>query len=234
MIFNRFLTFKNTVVKNLKRNKSRIFLHMENVNPKQKLILQVKLNFSMMPGILIVNNAEPGISEFTTPVEKIVEQAGAKPVTIEYADCPDFNFAAFDGVILTGSPQGDDIIAHHLPYFLWIKDFDKPVLGICAGHHITGFMYGSEILRSEEPESGDFYVEVVKSNFLFNEIPHTFKVKQMHHDSVTLPADFELLATSKTCRNQIMKHRTKPIYTCQFHPEYYNQKLIENFVTLCR
>jgi GMP synthase (glutamine-hydrolysing) len=186
-----------------------------------------------MARILIVNNAEPGITEFTTPIEKIVAQSGSTSVSIEYADCVHFNFEPFDGVILTGSPQGDDIIEHHLSYFLWIKDFTKPVLGICAGHHITGFMYGSKVLHSQEPESGDFLIDVIKSDPLFNGMPNTFKVKQMHNDSITLPKDFELLATSGTCNNQAMKHHEKPIYTCQFHPEYYNHKLITNFVRLC-
>jgi len=184
--------------------------------------------------ILIVNNAEPGITEFSAPIEKIVAQTGSTSVFIEYADCIHFNFDAFDGVILTGSPQGDDIVEHHLPYFQWIKDYTKPVLGICAGHHITGYMYGSKILRSKEPESGDFYVDVVKSDVLFNDIPETFKVKQMHNDSVSLPNDFVLLATSEICYNQMMKHRAKPLYTCQFHPEYYNHDLIKNFVKVCQ
>ena len=186
-----------------------------------------------MAKILIVNNAKPGITEFTTPIEQIVMKSGGTSVSAEYASCLNFNFDAFDGVILTGSPQGDDIVEHHLPYFLWIKNFDKPVLGVCAGHHITGFMYGSKILRSEEPESGDFSVTVIKKDILFSGMPVTFKVRQMHNDSITLPEEFELLATSKTCYNQVMKHKIKPLYTCQFHPEYYNHELIRNFITLC-
>lgn len=186
-----------------------------------------------MAKILIVNNAEPGITEFTNPIEKIVTESGFISVTIEYAGCLDFNFDTFNGVILTGSPQGDDIVEHHLPYFLWIKNFNKPVFGICAGHHITGYLYGSKILRSKEPESGDFLVNIVKNNPLFVGMPETFRVKQMHNDSITLPEDFELLATSRTCHNQLMKHRAKPFYTCQFHPEYYNHKLIKNFLSIC-
>ena len=186
-----------------------------------------------MAKILIINNAEPGITEFTNPIERIVAKTDCTSVSVEYADSPNINFDSFDGVILSGSPQGDDIVEHHLPYFLWIKNFDKPVLGICAGHHITGFMYGSKILRSEEPESGDFYVTIVKTNPLFDKMPDTFKVKQMHNDSITLPENFELLATSGTCRNQVMKHREKPLYTCQFHPEYHNHILIQNFIFLC-
>jgi GMP synthase (glutamine-hydrolysing) len=187
-----------------------------------------------MPKILLVNNAEPGITEFAKPIEKIVEDVGSSSVFIEYKECLNFNFNEFDGAILTGSPQGDDIIEHHLPYFRWIQNFDKPVLGICAGHHITGFMYGSKILRSEEPESGDFEVEILKEDPLFEGLSNLFKVKQMHNDSVTLPDEFELLASSEICKNQLMKHKTKPLYSCQFHPEFYNHQLIRNFISLCK
>jgi GMP synthase (glutamine-hydrolysing) len=183
--------------------------------------------------ILIVNSAEPGIRDFTEPLEKIVQEQGLNPATIEYKNCIGFDFSTVDGAILSGSRQGDDIIEHHLPYFKWIPNFRKPVLGICAGHHISGFMNGSKILRSEEPESGDFFVTLLRKDRLFDGLPERFKVKQMHNDSITLPENFELLASSETCNNQLMKHKTKPWYSCQFHPEFYNHELIKNFLKIC-
>ena len=187
-----------------------------------------------MPEILIVNNAEPEIREFAESIEKIIQETGFTYTVIEYAACPDTNLKEYDGIILTGSPQGDDIVQHHAPYFDWIKDFEKPVLGICAGHHVTGYLYGAELRRSKEPESGDFKVEIVKTDRIFTGLPQKFTVKQMHNDSITLPDDFELLATSATCQNQLMKHKNQPLYTCQFHPEFYNHQLIRNFITLCK
>jgi GMP synthase (glutamine-hydrolysing) len=182
--------------------------------------------------ILIVNNAEEGIAEFTGPLEKIVSDAGFTSETIDYRDCLHFDFEKTEGILISGSPQGDDIVEHHLPYFQWLKTYKKPVLGICAGHHITGYLYGSELLRAEEPESGDFPVEILEDDPLFSGLPQKISVKQMHNDSVSLPPGFELLATSKTCHNQIMKHWNKPLYTCQFHPEFYNKKLIQNFLKI--
>lgn len=186
-----------------------------------------------MSRILIVNSAKRGIWEFAEPIEKIVVETGSEPIFIEHADCLKFNFQNIDGAILTGSPQGNDIVEHHLPYFQWIKDFNKPILGICAGHHVTGFMFGSTLLRSQEPESGDFEIEIIKTDQLFTGMPASFIVKQMHNDSITLPDEFELLATSKSCFNQLMKHKKKTLYTCQFHPEFYNHELIRNFIKLC-
>ena len=187
-----------------------------------------------MDKILIVNNAEPGITEFATSVEKIVKDFGGCSIIIEYRDCLSFDFSTVKGAILTGSPQGDDIIEHHQPYFQWVKSFEKPVLGICAGHHIVGVMYGSEVFRSKEPESGDVMIEMLKDDSIFNGLTKTFNVKQMHNDSISLPAEFEMLATSPTCTNQLMKHTQKLIYTCQFHPEFYNHRIIGNFVKLCK
>jgi GMP synthase (glutamine-hydrolysing) len=182
--------------------------------------------------ILIVNNAEKGITEFTRPLEKIVLAMGFASETIEYRNCLDFDFEKTEGVLLSGSPQGDDIVEHHLPWFQWLKAYEKPVLGICAGHHVAGYLFGSELLRGEEPESGDFPIEILEDDSLFSGLPQKITVKQMHNDSISLPPGFELLATSKTCHNQIMKHWNKPLYTCQFHPEYYNQKLIQNFLKI--
>lgn len=185
-----------------------------------------------MNRILIVNSAEPGINEFVEPLHKIVNEAGMKSIAAEYAIAAGYFFDEIDGIIVSGSPQGDDIVEHHLPWFRWLKKTEKPVLGICAGHHITGFLYGAKLLRSEEPESGDYSIELLAYDPLFSGLPKTMEVKQMHNDSVTLPADFELLATSVTCKNQLMKHKRKPLYTCQFHPEFYNANLIRNFLKL--
>jgi GMP synthase (glutamine-hydrolysing) len=186
----------------------------------------------IMSKILIINNAEPGINEFIEPLQNIVEEMGMNCITANYKEAPEFVFNEIDGILMSGSPQGDDIVEHHLPYFQWLKKIEKPVLGICAGHHITGYLFGAELLRSKEPESGDFEIEMLKNDMLFSGLPKTVKVKQMHNDSVTLPEDFDLLATSNTCKNQLMKHKNKPLYTCQFHPEFYNKDLIRNFLNI--
>jgi len=185
-----------------------------------------------MRKILIINNAEPGITEFVEPLQKIVGEEGMESFLLEYGEAPEFNYGKFDSILMSGSPQGDDIAEHHVSYFQWLKETRKPVLGICAGHHITGSLFGSELLRSEEPESGDFNIELLTDDPLFNGLPKTIKVKQMHNDSVSLPQGFELLATSATCKNQLMKHKNKPLYTCQFHPEFYNKDLIGNFLKI--
>ncbi|MCW0482814.1 type 1 glutamine amidotransferase [Gaoshiqia sediminis] len=184
--------------------------------------------------ILIINSAEAKIREFVTPIEKILTTARSNAQMINYRECSNINLNSFDGIIVSGSPQGDDIVEHHQPYFQWLKTYKKPVLGICAGHHITGFMFGANYLRNVEPESGNCLVEVLKEDPLFYGLPKSLLVRQMHNDSITLPDQFIHLAQSTICFNQAMRHSNKPLYTLQFHPEFLNPEIILNFISICK
>lgn len=186
----------------------------------------------MNSNILIINSAEPGISEFYLSIEEVLKPLNTRFKSIEYKESQNIDFNHWDGIIITGSPKGDDIVAHHLPYFQWIPACGKPVLGICAGHHITGVLYGAKLLRNREPESGDSEVGIINEDPILDGIDSPFKVKQMHNDSITLPGGFIQLATSHVCKNQLMKHKSKPVYTCQFHPEFYNADIFRNFIRI--
>lgn len=184
---------------------------------------------------MVVNSAEKGITEFTSPIAAILGEAGVDARVVEYMEIPDFDGSHFSGVIVSGSPCGDDIVEHHRPWFRWVKTYDIPVLGFCAGHHVIGKMYGSELLRSVEVEIGDFYITLDRPDDpLFRGYDRRVLVRQAHKDSITLPPGFILLAHSDTCKVEAMKHPAKPIYTTQFHPEILNKNMILNFVKMCK
>jgi GMP synthase (glutamine-hydrolysing) len=182
--------------------------------------------------LLIVNNAEKGIRAFTEPLETILREAGTAVDTVEYEEAPTTDRSQYAGIILSGSPCGDDIVDHHLPYFQWISTIDKPLLGICAGHHIMGKLFGARLQRSVEKEVGDFYITIDQQDPLFAGFPKRFLVRQAHHDSISLPPDFNLLAHSEQCRVEVMKHHRLPLYSSQFHPEILNPRMILNFATI--
>ncbi|MBN1924336.1 MAG: hypothetical protein JW798_00745 [Prolixibacteraceae bacterium] len=187
-----------------------------------------------MVKLLIINSAEPHIREFVDPLVNIALKSGADPFIEEFSNLPEVNLESFDGLIISGSPCGDDIVEHHLPYFQWLKEYRKPLLGICAGHHITGVLFGSELYRSKEVEIGEILVEILKPYPLFRNMPEKFTARTMHHDSISLPLGFELIAFSSTCRNQVMKRTGHDFYTLQFHPELMNQQIIMNFVKIIK
>lgn len=58
---------------------------------------------------LIVNSAEPGITEFTRPLAGILESEAVKYRIIEYSDTIKTDIQTFRGVIISGSPRGNDM-----------------------------------------------------------------------------------------------------------------------------
>lgn len=181
---------------------------------------------------MIINNAEKGISQYCESIEKILGGGKIPFRTIEYEDTLKTNIAGFQGIFLSSSPRGDDIADHHQPYFKWIATCNKPVFGICAGHHIVGRLYGAELRRSVEKEVGDFFIEIDHRDPIFAGFEDKFLVRQNHHDSITMPEEFILLAHSDVCEVEAIKHRTFPIYATQFHPEISNPRMIRNFIEI--
>lgn len=174
--------------------------------------------------ILIVNNAEPKEREFVDPIIKFISYLEktkyylVSQKDVEYRDLLKEDCNKYDAIILSASPLGDDIVHHHMKYYEWLSHTTKPVFGICAGHQIIGTYFGGELYKGREAENGYTDVNIVKDDPIFRgeKIPPT---RQHHNDSVSCPDDFVILAESGKCRNQIMKHKRKPIYSTQFHCE---------------
>ena len=184
--------------------------------------------------ILIINNAEKGILDFVNPIASILKNSQINSEIIDYADISNTNLDEYDGIILSASPRGNDIVDHHLPYYDWIKTCNKPILGICAGHQIIGKLFGSKLSRDVEREVGEFGIVIDKDDPIFEGYEDKILVKQNHNDSITLPEDFILLACSDRCRVQVMRHKSKAIYTTEFHAELLNKKLILNFIKIAQ
>ena len=171
------------------------------------------------------------------------------------------SLAAFDGIISSGSPQGDDPMASHAPHYSWLLQTEIPFFGICCGHHLVGYLSGNPLTRDgSQSESGNLPITIVRDDPIFKGLgvsvaleafdPPTrgarrvpqetgscvgskITVKQMHNDAMPLPEAFEVLASSDRCPVQMIRDLRRPLfYSTQFHPEYHNAQLIYNFVEL--
>jgi GMP synthase-like glutamine amidotransferase len=79
----------------------------------------------------------------------------------------------------------------------------------------------------------------VKDDPLFAGLPRTMIMCCSHYCEVKrLPKGFRLLATSDHCRIEAMRHKTRPLYGTQFHPEAYaepflhGKRLLRNFAAI--
>jgi len=164
-------------------------------------------------------NVETKIVANTTPFDDLIKES-------------------IDGLVLSGgAPRiGLDGALGNCKEYLEKADF--PVLGICAGHQFMGRFFGGEVKPSKMPEFGRVELTLLKENVLFKEVPKKSIIWESHNDEVTkLPKDFERLAESENCKIQAMKHKKKPFYGLQFHPEVehteYGEQIFKNFVKMC-
>lgn len=113
-----------------------------------------------------------------------------------------------------------------------------PILGICAGHQFMARFFGGTVKPSITPEFGKVELIIIKKNSLFDNVPEKSIVWESHNDEVIkIPKDFVLLAESKNCKIQAMKHKIKPFYGLQFHPEVehteFGERIFKNFIKIC-
>jgi GMP synthase-like glutamine amidotransferase len=143
-----------------------------------------------------------------------------------------------------------------------LRATDRPVLGLCGGHQLVGEVFSRDLRAVEKLEDepirrlaegeADLYPSYHAGWFtetgmqpvrvreredpLFAGLPETVMVLESHYCEVKAPPpDFLLLAENDNCRVQAMRHRERPVYGVQFHPEGYTddyphgRRILENF-----
>jgi GMP synthase (glutamine-hydrolysing) len=177
--------------------------------------------------ILLINTCQEKLHyyEFVKPIEDILKNSEIKFFTKHYKEVSNKDLEKAKKVIICGTSLKDNNLLNNLNRFSWLKDFNKPVFGICAGMQIIGLVFGSKLEKGGEI---GFYNESFKANFLG--LKDNEEVYHIHNYYVTVPNDFELFANSNI--PQAIKHKTKLIYGVLFHPEVRNKDLILNFLKI--
>lgn len=126
-----------------------------------------------------------------------------------------------------------------------IKTCNLPILGICYGHQLLCWAFGAKVGSLPQPVFDQFEkVRVVEVDEIFAGFAEqdTIPLSESHYDYVLKEsldqAGMVLLADSASCEVEAVKHKSKPFYGVQFHPERINvkseshpegHKVIENF-----
>ena len=107
----------------------------------------------------------------------------------------------------------------------FIKNTDKKVIGICLGCEIIAVAFDCSLKKLKLPEKGITKIKMSKG--LFDTLFDTKKeilVYESHRFAIDkVSEDIEILATSDD-GIEIFKHKNKPIYGLQFHPEIFINK----------
>ena len=115
-----------------------------------------------------------------------------------------------------------------------------PVLGVCLGHQAICAAFGATVTYARELMHGkQSHVTFDTACPLFKNCPETAPVARYHSlaaDPDTIPDC--LLVTARTADGEVMavRHRDRPIYGVQFHPESImtpdGKTMLNNFINL--
>ena len=138
------------------------------------------------------------------------------------------------GIILSGGPSS--VYEPNAPRCdPKIFDLGVPVLGICYGMQLGAHVLGGQVHPAKAREYGRARLHVSSDDPLVQGLPEDTTVWMSHGDQIhELPPEFVALATTPTCPYAAAKHRTRPFYGVQFHPEVTHTprgaRIFENFL----
>jgi GMP synthase (glutamine-hydrolysing) len=147
--------------------------------------------------------------------------------------------AKIKGIILSGGKGNPYEPLNLTANFVAMMNFNVPVLGFCLGHEILAVAHRGRIKKLPEYHSKKELITITKPDDpIFNGLD-TIEVSLVKRHSfyvAELPPTFESLAVSETCQTEIIKHKTKPLYSFQSHPEVSGKDgllMVQNFLKIC-
>jgi len=144
-----------------------------------------------------------------------------------------------EGIILSGGKGSPYEPLNLTADFVALMNFDVPILGVCLGYEIIAVAYMGRIKRLEKYQQKLQSVRVLETDdpIFQGLVSDEVMLRKQHMYEVSkLPPDFIKLAESDVCDIEIIRHKEKPIYGFQSHPEVsgINGLLImRNFLNMC-
>jgi GMP synthase (glutamine-hydrolysing) len=176
--------------------------------------------------ILVINICKEKLHyyEFVKPICDILEKNEIKYFVKYYKEVDKKDLDKCNKIVICGTSLFDNEFIKNIKKFSWIKDIEKPVLGICGGMQIIGLVFGGKIRKMSEI---GFYSEYFDKNFLG--LLGKCEVYHLHNNYVDFSKIkyFEVFCGKEF--SQAIKHNEKNIYGVLFHPEVRQKGLIEEF-----
>lgn len=169
--------------------------------------------------ILLIDNGTLHIDE----LQEAVNNNNVKTITRE--QLPLENLTNIDLIILSGS--SDNAVVTHPDVYKYeiklIRESNIPIIGICMGFEVIAYAFGATLTELPQKEHGIVDIIVTHNDPIFDKNKY-YNVMENHRWVVTkIKEPLVELAISKD-GIEALKHKEKPIYGFQFHPEIVSPK----------
>lgn len=141
----------------------------------------------------------------------------------------------FDRIIISPGPGSAEREADFHVSREAIAHTTVPLLGVCLGHQGIAHVFGGRIERAQEPMHGRLSRVHHRGDELFRGLSESFQAVRYHSRLVAQPLPDVLQGLAYTDEGLLMalRHRTRPLWGVQFHPESIltegGERLLRNF-----
>lgn len=129
----------------------------------------------------------------------------------------DFNTLDYDGLFISNGPGSPEFAEVTVDNIRKAMQKDKPICGICMGNQLLSLAAGAKIYKLKYGHRGHNQPVRIKGT------DHCFITSQNHGfavDDSALPEDWEpYFINMNDGTNEGIKHKSKPFFSAQFHPE---------------
>ncbi|MCW4044107.1 MAG: glutamine-hydrolyzing GMP synthase [Candidatus Bathyarchaeota archaeon] len=143
------------------------------------------------------------------------------------------------GLVLSGGPAS--VYEAEAPKIdPGVLEMNLPVLGLCYGQQLIAQIANGKVERAACKEFGIAYVAIDKNVGVLKGLSKKEKVWMSHGDTVfAMTPEYEVLAHTENCPVAAFRHKRKPIYGLQWHPEVvhteHGAEMLRNFIfEVCR
>lgn len=147
--------------------------------------------------------------------------------------------AEVSGLMLSGGRGNPYEPLNLTANFVAMMNFDVPTIGFCLGHEIITVANRGRIKKLP-----DYLIKKEKISITNPQDPifeglnksEIFMTRRHHFHVSDIPPDFISLAESDITPNEIIRHKDKPIYGFQSHPEVSGKDgilMVQNFLKMC-
>ncbi|WP_306359062.1 aminodeoxychorismate synthase [Nocardia sp. CC227C] len=187
---------------------------------------------------LLIDNYD----SFTYNLYQLISEVnGIEPVVVRNDEVDDpsaLELASFDNIVISPGPGRPDVPRDFGVSAALIARGELPLLGVCLGHQGIVLAAGGVVAAAPEPRHG--YPDRVTHDGrdLFAGIPQDFTAVRYHSLSAARPLPEALEVTATTPDGVVMgvRHRSRPQWGVQFHPESvaseHGRALLRNFARL--
>ena len=170
----------------------------------------------------------------------IAAVAGEPPVVVRNDELPWSTLAAhpWDRIVVSPGPGRPERERDLGIGRAALAQREIPVLGVCLGHQGLAHVHGGGVVRAEAIVHGRISRVFHRSENLFAGIPQGFRAVRYHSLIVepAPPPPLEAIAWADDGTLMAIRHRDRPAWGVQFHPESigteHGEQLIANFLAL--